>query len=250
MSRITKAFAVKAKIAYLTAGDSELSAEYFLALSNAGVNVLEVGVPFSDPVADGSIIQLAMERALKNGTTVAKVLNIVEQIRPYTEAAIILFTYFNPIQENLEQFLVNAKQAGVDGVLVVDLPYEEGHELSFLCRKVGLAQILVSAPSTSLERIRLLSEHGNGFLYYACRKGTTGTRDELPEDLLVRMAEVRKHSKLPVAVGFGVSNNQMVQQVLSVSDGCVIGSYFVDAVAGNVTPSQLQQLAEEVFYVN
>lgn len=250
MSRITKAFEQKAKVAYLTAGDGESSHEYFLALARAGANILEIGIPFSDPVADGPAIQLAMERALKNGTDVPKVLSIVKQIREQTEAAIILFTYFNPIQNHLEQFLIDAKQAGADGILVVDLPYEEGEDLRFLCEKIGLAQVAVTAPSTSIERIKLLSSHGSGFLYYACRKGTTGTRDELPEDLVERMAEVRQYSKLPVAVGFGVSNNTMVQKILNVADGCVIGSYFVNAVAKKVTPQELQKLAEEVFYVN
>ena len=250
MSRITNAFAHKAKIAYLTAGDGEHSAEYFLALCRAGANILEIGIPFSDPVADGPAIQLAMERALKNGTDVAKVLELVAQIRPQTDAGLILFTYYNPIQEHLEQFLTAAKTAGADGILVVDLPFEEGEQLRFLCEKIGLAQVSVTAPSTPLERIEKLSESGSGFLYYACRKGTTGTRDELPDDLVQRMKIVRQHSKLPVAVGFGVSNNVMVQKILNVADGCVIGSYFVNAVAKNVTPNELQKLAEEVFYVN
>jgi tryptophan synthase alpha chain len=248
MSRIETAFANKAKIAYLTAGDGDPL--YFLALARAGANILEIGMPFSDPVADGPAIQLAMERSLKNGTNIDKVLDIVRQIRSESDAAIILFTYYNPIQNNLEQFLNNAKQAGADGVLVVDLPFEEGAELRFLCNKIGLAQIAVAAPSTSPERIELLSRCGSGFLYYACRKGTTGVRDELPDDMVERIKVVRKHSKLPVAVGFGVSNHSMVEKILQVADGCVIGSYFVNIVAKNATPNELQQLAKEVFYVS
>ena len=248
MSRIAKAFAEKAKIAYLTAGDG--SVDYFLALARAGANVLEIGIPFSDPVADGPAIQLAMERSLKNGTNTTKVLEIVKQVRCQTEAAIILFTYYNPIRNNLEQFLDDASKAGVDGILVVDLPFEEGEELRFLCKKVGLAQIAVTAPSTPLERIKLLSGQGSGFLYYACRKGTTGIREELPDDLVQRIREVRESSKLPVAVGFGVSNSTMVEKILNVADGCVIGSYFVNAVARQVSAQELQQLAKEVFYVN
>lgn len=250
MSRIAKAFGEKAKVAYLTAGDGQDSAEYFLALSRAGANVLEIGIPFSDPVADGPAIQLAMERALKKETDITKVLEMVKNIRPKTDAALILFTYFNPIQGDLENFLIKAKTAGADGLLVVDLPFEESGELRFLCEKIGLAHISVTAPSTSLARIKLLSENGSGFLYYACRKGTTGIRDGLPNDLIERIKEVREHSSLPVAVGFGVSNNTMVQQILDVADGCVIGSYFVNAVANNVTPQALQKLAEEVFHVN
>ncbi len=248
MLRIARAFANKAKIAYLTAGDGgELSAEYFLALARAGVNILEVGIPFSDPIADGTAIQLAMERALKNGTDIDRVLDIVSKIRANTEAAIVLFTYLNPIQKDLAGFLKRAKQAGIDGILVVDLPYEEGSELQFLCDKLEIALILVSAPSTPLQRMGLLSQQGGGFLYYACQKGTTGTRDKLPEDLIKRMEEIKKHTQLPVAVGFGVSNSQMVREILNIADGCVIGSYFVNAVAKNVTPQELQKLAEEVF---
>ena len=248
MSRIANAFAEKAKIAYLTAGDGD--ADYFLALARAGANVLEIGIPFSDPVADGPAIQMAMERSLKNGTNINTVLETVKQIRSQTDAAIILFTYYNPIRHNLEQFLNDASTSGADGILVVDLPFEEGEELRFLCKKVGLAQIAVTAPSTPPERIALLSGQGSGFLYYACRKGTTGIRNELPDDLIQRIREVRHHSKLPVAVGFGVSNNTMVEQILNVADGCVIGSYFVNAVANQVSAKELQQLAKEVFYVN
>ena len=246
MSRIEKAFEKKAKIAYLTAGDGDI--EYFLALVRAGVNILEIGIPFSDPVADGLSIQLAMERSLKNGTDINKVLDTVKEIRSKTDAAIILFTYFNPINKHLEGFLNNAKEAGADGILVVDLPFEESRELRFLCNKIGLAQIAVAAPSTSLQRINLLSTNGSGFLYYACRKGTTGTKDELPEDIVSRINVVKQYSKLPVAVGFGVSNNTMVQKILGVADGCVIGSYFVNKVANNISHNEFEQLARDIFH--
>lgn len=248
MYRIEQAFKTKAKIAYLTAGDGSI--DYFLALASAGANILEIGIPFSDPVADGPSIQLAMERSLKNGTTIAKVLELVKQVRAKTDAAIILFTYFNPIRKNLKKFLEEAKLSGADGILVVDLPYEESNELRFLCDNIGLAQIAVTAPSTSLQRIELLSDTGSGFLYYACRKGTTGIRDDLPEDLIDRISEVKKNSSLPVAVGFGVSNNKMVENILKVADGCVIGSYFVNLVAKRVPVEEFQHIAKEVFHVN
>lgn len=247
MSRIAKAFENKAKIAYLTAGDGENSAEYFLALARGGANVLEIGIPFSDPVADGPAIQLAMTRALAKNTDVNSIFDIVRQIRPKTDAALILFTYLNPIQKNLEKFVIEAKEAGVDGVLVVDLPYEESHEFRFLCNKVGLALIAVTAPSTSLERIKLLSDNGSGFLYYACRRGTTGVKNELPTDLAERISQIKEHSKLPVVVGFGVSTNKMVKDILDVADGAVVGSYFVNAVAKNVTPIELEKMVSEVF---
>ncbi|MCX8514078.1 MAG: tryptophan synthase subunit alpha [Burkholderiales bacterium] len=247
MSRIVKAFANKAKVAYLTAGDGENSEQYFIALAKGGANVLEVGIPFSDPTADGLIIQKAMERSLKAGTDVKKVLEIIKQIRLNTEAAIIVFTYFNPIRSNLEYFLAQAKQSGADGVLVVDLPFEESSELRFLCAKYDLANISVTAPSTPLSRIKLIANNSSGFLYYACRKGTTGLRDELPLDLIERITEVRKYSSLPVAIGFGVSNNQMVQRIFKIADGCVVGSYFVDAVSKQVPLAQLELMAANIF---
>lgn len=247
MSRIKTAFENKAKVAYLTAGDGKQNYEYFRALLNSGVNILEIGIPYSDPVADGPAIQLAMQRALDNNTTLKTVFDLVKKLRKTTDAAIILFTYFSPIQKDLEKFLKDANVAGADGVLVVDLPYEEGAEFRFLCEKYAIAPIMVAAPSTSLERIKLLASSGNGFLYYACYKGTTGMRDELPSDLTMRIAEIKANSKLPVAIGFGVSNNKMVQQILNIADGCVIGSYFVNAVAKQVTPTELESMAREVF---
>lgn len=248
MSRLTKAFANSAKVAYLTAGDGgDKSIEYFLALAKAGANVLEIGIPFSDPVADGSSIQLAMERALTGGTNLESVLQIVAGVRAKTDAAIIIFTYYNPILGNLENFLIKIKQAGADGILVVDLPFEENENLRFLCNKLELAPIMVASPSTSLDRIKLLSENSSGFLYYACRKGTTGVRSGLSEDIMNQIKLVKEHSALPVAVGFGVSNSDMVHQLLSVADGCVIGSYFVNAIANGKTPHELEVMAKEVF---
>lgn len=252
MSRITKAFSQKAKVAYLTAGDGgKHSIDYFLALAKAGANVLEIGIPFSDPIADGPVIQLAMERALKACTYLAEVITLIHDIRAKTEAALIVFTYFNPIMADLKKFLQQIKQAGADGILIVDLPLEESMALQMYCEQLGLALIMVAAPSTPMERIRLLSEKGEGFLYYACRKGTTGIKQDLPEDILEQIKQVKAHSSLPVAIGFGVANHTMVEQLLTtVADGCVVGSYFVDAIAQGKTAQELEQLAREIFYVN
>jgi tryptophan synthase alpha chain len=223
------------------------SIEYFLALTRAGVNVLEIGLPFSDPVADGPVIQLAMEHALNAGINFAAVLEIITKTRAKTEAAIIIFTYFNPIQRNLEDVLTKLRQAGADGILVVDLPLEESDRLRYLCDKLGLSTIMVAAPSTSLSRVKLLSEHGDGFLYYACRKGTTGVRNELSEDIIYQIKQVKNIAKLPVAVGFGVSNSTMVNKLLDVADGCVIGSYFVNAITEGKTPDELEVIAKQLF---
>lgn len=227
MSRISKAFANKdAFVGYLTAGDA--GKKEFLELVQMGVNVLEIGIPFSDPVADGPVIQKAMERALKKGTTPEKVLHLVQELRKETETAMILFTYLNPIQRDLKGFLTKAKQAGADGILIVDLPIEEGKEYRTLCEEIGLEPIFVIAPSTPPERIHEISQMAKGFLYYACRKGTTGARTGLPEDLGDKIAQIREKSDLPIAVGFGISTREMADAVLKLADGFVVGSHFVE----------------------
>lgn len=226
MSRISKAFANKnAFIGYLTAGDA--GKKEFLELIDVGVNLLEIGVPFSDPVADGPVIQKAMARALKKGTTPDSVLKIVKEIRDESDVAIVIFTYLNPIK-NLESFLQKAKRAGADGILVVDLPLEEADEYRRLCTEIGLDPIFVIAPSTPPERIEKIAEAGRGFVYYACRKGTTGARSGLPEDLRDKVAQIRKKSNLPIAVGFGISERKTADEILKIADGFVVGSYFVE----------------------
>jgi len=227
MSRISQAFAKKqAFIGYLTAGDAPK--ERFLSLLKMGVNILEIGIPFSDPVADGPVIQKAMERSLLAGTTPEKALQLVSELRKETEAAIVLFTYFNPIQKDLKGFLSQAKKAGADGVLVVDLPLEESAVYQFLCKAFGLSPIFVIAPSTPPERMRAISDAAVGFIYYACRKGTTGARSSLPEDLEQKIAQIRTHTDLPIAVGFGISNRETANAVLKIADGFVVGSHFVE----------------------
>jgi tryptophan synthase alpha chain len=227
MSRISQAFAKKqAFIGYLTVGDA--SKEHFLSLIEMGVNVLEVGIPFSDPVADGPVIQKAMQRSLQVGTTPKKVLQLVAELRKETEVAIVLFTYFNPIQRDLKGFLAQAKKAGADGVLVVDLPLEESATYQLLCKDFDLSPIFVIAPSTPPERIRAISDAAKGFIYYACRKGTTGTRSSLPEDLAEKIAQIRTYTGLPIAVGFGISSRETANAVLKIADGFVVGSHFVE----------------------
>lgn len=226
MPRISKAFADRrAFVGYLTAGDAEK--EHFLKLLEIGVNVLEVGIPFSDPVADGPTIQKAMDRALRQGMTLAKALQLVSELRKESEAAIILFTYFNPIQGHLRSFLRQAKQAGADGILVIDLPLEEAGLYRMLCQEIGLSPIFVIAPSTPPERIAQICRAGSGFLYYACRKGTTGARSGLPEDLEEKIGQIRAQTDLPIAVGFGISDRKTAEKILKIADGFVVGSHFV-----------------------
>jgi tryptophan synthase alpha chain len=252
MSRINTAFSTKAKIAYLTAGDGGYNSniEYFLALVAGGVNLLEVGIPYSDPVADGPVIQQAMQRALAQQTDVATSLAIVRAIRAQSQVAIILFTYYNPIQYDLVGFLQEAKAAGADGILIVDLPFEEAQTYRFWCQQLKLAPITVIAPSTRPARIaKLLYGLTDGFVYYACQKGTTGTRNELPEDVAAQVALIKQYTKLPVAVGFGVANRAMIQAIDAVADGSVVGSYLVKQVERGVSASELIQITKELFDV-
>ena len=249
MSRIANAFQKKAKIAYLTAGDGN-SVDYFLALVRGGANILEIGIPFSDPIADGPVIQRAMERSLKRGTNIKFVLEIVRQIRSQSDVAMILFTYFNPICKDVSGFLGQAQTAGIDGVLVVDLPLEESIEFRKECKKRGMISIAIAAPSTPLQRISHLTEANVGFLYYACRKGTTGERDNLPADVMSKISEIRAQSCLPVAIGFGIAHRQAAMEAMKMADGCVVGSCFVSAIERGSTAEELEKLAQEIFYVD
>jgi len=230
MSRISERFKEKKLfIGYLTAGDGD-SLQKFRILLDGGVDLLEIGIPFSDPVADGPVIQKAMVRSLGKQTTLQNVLDLVQLIRKESDAPIVLFTYFNPIQGHLKQFLQNVKEAGADGILVVDLPPEEAEDYAAACYNVGLDPIFVIAPSTPPERIRQIGALGRGFLYYACRKGTTGARAELPEDLPEKINQIRKRSDLPIAVGFGIAQPAMAKRILEIADAFVVGSYFVEKV--------------------
>lgn len=227
MSRISQAFVHRqAFIGYLTAGDAVK--ERFLHLIKLGVNILEIGIPFSDPIADGPVIQKAMQRSLQAGTTLDTVIDLIAELRKETEVAIVVFTYFNPIQKDLQGFLHRIKQAGADGVLVIDLPLEESSHYRVFCEGVGLDPIFVIAPSTPMERICAISRAAKGFIYYACRKGTTGARTGLPEDLAEKIAAIRAYSNLPIAVGFGISDRAAANAVLTIADGFVVGSHFVE----------------------
>ena len=188
-----------------------------------------------------------MQRSLACGMNVQKVLDLAAQIRPKTDAALILFSYLNPIQKDLKGFVHKAKKAGVDGFLIVDLPFEESAEFRALCQAHDLALITVAAPSTPPQRIASLTAQSSGFLYYACRKGTTGARNALPDDLVAKLQELRAHSSLPIAIGFGIADRKSAAEVLRYADGCVVGSYFVTAIEKDCTPQELEHLAKEIF---
>lgn len=240
----------KAHIAYLTAGDGGIEKTFAaaLALIAGGVNLLEIGIPFSDPVADGPVIERAHQRALAARTHPSSVLRLVKAIREKSDVPIVIFTYLNPLlQANPETYLQQAKAAGVDGLLVVDCPIEESNFLQTICHKNALALIQVIASSTPADRVKLIASQATGFLYYACQKGTTGMRENLPAHFKEQIKIIKSISALPVVVGFGVSHQDMVKCILAEADGCVVGSYFVDALERTEDPTQLMQLAFSLF---
>lgn len=236
-------------VAYLTAGDGGLARTRAaaLALIRGGVTLLEIGIPFSDPIADGPVIQRAAARALEGGTTLAGILELVRELRQDVEIPIILFSYLNPILQALpSRFLREASLAGVDGLLVVDCPLEESAGLKQACEAEGLALIEVLSPSTPRERIQKIAEQGQGFLYYACRKGTTGVRQGLPEDFSEKIREIKSLTTLPVVVGFGISESGAAAQILAEAEGFVVGSFFVKALEEGKAPEELTELARKI----
>jgi tryptophan synthase alpha chain len=215
-------------IAYITGGDPNLERTFdiALALSTAGVDFLEIGVPFSDPLADGLANQLGAQRALSAGTTVPKLLKIISKIREKLEFPIILYSYLNPLfQYGFERFERDAAKAGVDGLLLLDLPPDEAL-LANDHQKI-LHRICLVAPTTSEERIKLIVSKASGFVYYVSREGVTGEREELSQTIGEHVEMIRRATDLPIAVGFGISNSAQAQQVASMADAVVVGSAFV-----------------------
>jgi tryptophan synthase alpha chain len=220
----------KALIVFLTAGYPSLDAtrEMVLALDKAGVDIVELGVPFSDPTADGPIIQGASQRALKEGATLEKVLALVSELRRNSKIPIVLFGYYNPIfSYGNERFSRRAAEAGVDGVLVVDLPPEEAFELRRFSDPLGIKQILLVAPTTGRERIRQIAASASGFLYLVSITGVTGTQKPAVEEIREEMEQIRKFSSLPTVIGFGISTPAQAAEIASLADGVVVGSAFI-----------------------
>ena len=224
----------KALIAYIAAGDPNLDAtrELALAFEKAGVDILELGVPFSDPLADGVVNQLAATRALEAGTTVRGVLDCVRAIRVQSQLPIVLYTYMNPIYRyGFEAFHRAAETAGVDGLLILDLPPDEDAQNAELSEHTGLKRIRLIAPTTPPARIAQLTANASGFIYYVSREGVTGERTEVADSLAERVAEIRATTALPIAVGFGISTPEHVRQVAQHADAVVVGSAIVKQIA-------------------
>jgi tryptophan synthase alpha chain len=217
-------------VAYITAGDPSLGAslEFVLALAEAGADVIELGVPFSDPLADGPTIQRASERALKSGATLAGVLNLVREIRKASDVPLVLFSYYNPIlQMGLEKFAAAASEAGADGVLATDLTPEESADYRRILAAHQLDTIFLGAPTSTDERLAQIAAVSSGFLYLISRTGVTGAKDSLPDDLPTLLRRARAATKLPLAVGFGISQPGHVSVLGGLVDAAVIGSALV-----------------------
>jgi tryptophan synthase alpha chain len=240
MNRIEERFArlkregKKAFIVYIGAGDPNLDAtrQFALAFDQAGVDVLELGVPFSDPLADGLVNQLAAQRGLESGTTPPKLLATVAAIRKQSQIPLVLYIYFNLIHKaGLENFIGDAAKAGVDGLLVLDLPPEESENYEALMRKAGLSQIYLVAPTTPEARMELIVKRAAGFVYYISREGVTGMQTKVAANLAEQVAKIRAHTSLPIAVGFGISNPEQAKLVAREADGAVVGSAIVNQIA-------------------
>ncbi len=239
MSRIDDVFAgLKAKnekglIVYLTAGDPtpESSLAYLKAAADAGADILEVGVPFSDPTADGPTIQAASKRALDGGMTLRKVLSLVSEFRKTHQTPIVMFGYYNPLfRYGVEALCKDARKAGADGFLVVDLPLEEWGEMAPMARASGLDWIPLAAPTSDQDRIRRVAASGSGFLYLISVTGITGTRSSLPPEVASWTRQVGRTIHLPLAVGFGISSPEMAKAAVAHADAAVVGSACVKIV--------------------
>jgi tryptophan synthase alpha chain len=240
MNRIVERFArlrrqgQKGFIVYMGAGDPDLEATRKLALEfdKVGVDVLELGVPFSDPLADGLVNQLAAQRGLESGTTPPKILETVAAIRKESQIPIVLYIYFNLVHRHgVERFIRDAAEAGVDGLLALDLPPEESENYETLMRQAGLCNIYLVAPTTPEDRIELIVKRAAGFIYYVSREGVTGMQTKIADTIAQMTAKIRAHTDLPIAVGFGISTPEQARTVAASAEAVVVGSAIVNQIA-------------------
>ncbi len=260
MDRIAQAFARTRRekraafVAYLCAGDPDFDTSLLAcrAVLDAGADVLELGVPFSDPLADGLTNQLAAQRALDSGMTTARVFELVRRIREKSQVPVVFYTYYNLVFSNgVDNYVRAAKEAGVDGLLTLDLPPEEADELIAACAKHDLKTVFIVAPTTPVGRLTRIGAATTGFIYYVSREGVTGVRDQVAANIPEAVARIRQHTTLPVAVGFGISTGDQVRQVARMADGVVVGSALVNVIKDNLDnraglPARLRITAAEL----
>ena len=253
MSRISdtfeelKAGGRRGLIPFVTAGHPDMATTRRLlsALQNAGADVIELGVPFSDPIADGPVIQRSSQQALGNGVTLKEILSLVAEVRSDLRVPIVLFSYVNPVlQFGVENFARACAEAGVDGVLLSDLPLEEAGEITNTLSKNSVDLILLAAPTSSEQRLRMIAENARGFIYAVSRTGVTGTRDELSHQAKELVQRLRALTSLPVAVGFGISTADQVRQVWDYADAAVVGSAIVKEIEENADRPDLVEHVE------
>ena len=254
MNRIDARFAQlraakqKGLVVYIGAGDPTLEAtrELALAFDRAGVDVLELGVPFSDPLADGLVNQLAAQRGLESGTTPKKVLATVAAIRQHSQVPLVLYIYFNLIhKQGLQRFIDDAARAGVDGLLVLDLPPEESENYELLMAAAGLCNIYLIAPTTPEDRMELIAKRARGFIYYVSREGVTGMQTKVSDTIEAMTAKIRAHTDLPIAVGFGISNPEQAKLVAEHAEAVVVGSAIVNQIAEHGHSADLVPLVSD-----
>jgi tryptophan synthase alpha chain len=224
-------------VAYLCAGDPdfETCVEACRAVIENGVDLLELGVPFSDPLADGMTNQLAAQRALESGMTASRVFELVRRIRQFSEVPVIFYTYYNLVFSNgVDAYVKEARAAGADGMLTLDLPPEEAGDVSEACARHGLKTVMIVAPTTPDSRLPKIAKAATGFIYYVSREGVTGVRDQVASNVPEALARIRKATTLPVVVGFGISSRAHVSEVARDADGVVVGSALVNCIRDNL----------------
>ncbi len=240
MNRITATFQrlrqqnQKGFIVYLGAGDPSLATTQalVLGLESAGVDIVELGVPFSDPLADGLVNQLAAQRGLESGTTPPNLLEMIRQLRTVSQVPIVLYVYFNILHRyGIERWITDCASAGVDGLLVLDLPPEESNQYESLMAQAGLSVIYLMAPTTPGDRMQLIAKRASGFIYYVSREGVTGMQQQVASNIGAMTAKIRIHTDLPIAVGFGISNAEQARTVATYAEAIVVGSAVVNQIA-------------------
>jgi tryptophan synthase alpha chain len=246
-----KAQGKKALIPYITGGDplKEATVPMMHALVDAGSDIIELGVPFSDPMADGPTIQLACERALEHGTSLRDVLAMVKEFRTTnTETPVVLMGYLNPVEAmGYQTFVDRAVEAGVDGVLMVDLPPEEACDVDSIFKDAGLDVVYLIAPTTTDKRIESIGKSGSGYVYYVSLKGVTGSKALDVDDVARNLERIRAHVTIPVGVGFGIQDGETAAKVAAISDGVIVGSALVNRIAANATnPKQAQAEVSDI----
>ncbi len=238
----------KAFIAYLTGGDPspDRTASLIFALERGGADLIELGVPFSDPIADGPVIQRASDRALRAKTTLPKLLDVVREVRRKSQIPLLLFSYLNPLlRYGFEKLAKDAVDSGIDGVLLTDLCIEEATGPVQDLRRAGLDTVFLAAPTSTDRRLKLVAEHSSGFVYLVSRTGVTGEQQSLSDSARTLVDRMRQFTPLPLAVGFGVSTPQHVEQVAAIADGVVVGSAIVKLIESNAAAPDLPARLEE-----